>query len=305
MAPLTAPRITLLSASLMALLAVIWGSSFFFNEIALREVSALTIVLHRVAWAAPVLGLIVVLSGHRLPRGWHAWSRYAVMGLVNNAVPFSLIVWGQTRIESGLASILNGTTAIFAALAAGLFLRDEPLTANRLGGAAIGLLGVALIVGPGALTGLDPRDLGQLAVLGAALCYALAGVWGRRALPEAAPIVNAFGTVAASAAIMAVAALAIDGPPALDLAPATWGALLSLALFSTAFAYLVYFLIMHMAGVANLALVTLLIPPVAITLGAVFLGEVLPLTAWAGFATIAAGLAVTDGRLFRAVRMRG
>ena len=143
------------------------GRFVFFGEIALREVPPLTITLHRVVWALPILALIVLFKGISVPRSPKIWGAYLVMGALNNAIPFSLIFWGQTQIESGLASILNGTTAMFAAVVAGLLLREEPLTAKKIIGAALGIAGVAFIMGPSALTDFNPSNLAQLAILGA------------------------------------------------------------------------------------------------------------------------------------------
>lgn len=295
-----APRLTPLSAALLLTLAAVWGGSFFFAEIALEALPPLTIALHRVFWAAPALYLVLRWRGLSLPRSPRIWRAYLVMGALNNAIPFSLIFWGQQWLEGGLASILNGTTAVFGAAAAGLLLRDEPLTRNKSAGACLGLAGVAVIMGPEALSALDPRSLAQLAILGAALSYALAGVWGKTALGGQPPLVNAFGMVAGSTALMLPVVLLTEGVPQVPLPGPVWGALAGLSLLSTALAYLLYFAILRLAGAANLMLVTLLIPPFAIGLGSLFLGETLPATAFAGFAVIALGLMVSDGRLFAA-----
>jgi drug/metabolite transporter (DMT)-like permease len=283
---------------------MVWGGSFFFAEIALAELDPTAITLLRVGLAVPVLALILRVKGLRIPRSLHAWGAYLVMGALNNAIPFTLIFWGQTRIDSGLASILNGTTAMFAAVVAGLCLKDEPLTARKIGGALLGVLGVAVIMGPEALSGFDPSDLAQLAILGAALSYAFAGVWGRLRLSQYPPLVNAFGMVAGSTALMLPLVLLRDGLPGPDLSWATWGAVGGLAVLSTALAYVLYFAILVRAGAANLLLVTLLIPPFAIGLGVAFLGEALSLSMVAGFAVIALGFAVTDGRLLDRIRTR-
>lgn len=279
-------------------LAVVWGGSFFLAAIALREVGPLTITMHRVMWAVPVLGLIVWLKGITFPRSWRVWGAYLVMGALNNAIPFSLIFWGQTRIESGLVSILNGTTAMFGAVIAGLILKDEPLTARKLGGAALGIAGVAFIMGPQALTEFDPRNLAQIAILGAAFSYAVAGVWGRTQLGAQPPLMNALGMLVGSSVLMIPIVLFTDGVPDISLTPGTWAALLGLAVLSTSLAYILYFAILARAGAANLFLVTLLIPPFAICLGVLFLGERMGPEAWVGFAIIALGFAVNDGRLF-------
>lgn len=290
-------RFDLPAAVMLFALAAVWGGSFFFAEVALRELPPLTITLHRVVWAVPVLLVILRLRHIPLPRAPKIWGAYLVMGALNNAIPFSLIFWGQQQIDSGLASILNGTTAMFGAVLAGILLKDEPLTRNKLIGAGLGLAGVAVIMGPGVLTGFDPSNLAQLAIIAAALSYAFASVWGKTTLAGQPPLMNAAGMLIGSVVLMAPLVLMVDGVPSLSLQADTWGALIGVAVLSTALAYVLYFAILVRAGAANLMLVTLLIPPFAIGLGAAFLGERLPATAWVGFAVIALGLAVTDGRL--------
>ncbi|MCA8868029.1 MAG: DMT family transporter [Rhodobacteraceae bacterium] len=289
---------------MLLLLAAVWGGSFFFAEIALGEVPPLTITLHRVFWAVPILALIVRLKGIAIARSLRIWGAYLVMGALNNAIPFSLIFWGQTQIESGLASILNGTTAMFGALVAGLLLVDEPLTTKKITGAGLGLVGVAFIMGPGVIFDFNPGNLAQLAVLGAALSYAFASVWGKTTLAGQPPLMNALGMLTGSTVLMFPIVLVFDGPPELGLSAGIWGALLGLAGFSTALAYILYFAILKRAGAANLMLVTLLIPPFAIGLGTVFLGESMGAEAFIGFAVIALGFAVTDGRLFTIFRSK-
>jgi len=298
-----APALILDSKStiMLLLLAAVWGGSFFFGEVALSEVPPLTITLHRVVWAVPILAVIVFYKRIAVPRSPRIWSAYLVMGALNNAIPFSLIFWGQTQIESGLASILNGTTAMFAAVVAGLLLADEPLTAKKIIGAVLGIVGVAFIMGPSALTDFNPRNLAQLAILAATLSYAFAGVWGKTALAGKPPLMNALGMLVGSTLLMIPIVLVFDGPPSLELSADVWGALLGMAALSTALAYVLYFGILVRAGTANLLLVTLLIPPFAIGLGALFLDEHMGPEAWIGFAIIAFGFAVTDGRLFSIV----
>ena len=292
------------SMIMLLMLAAVWGGSFFFGEIALREIPPLTITLHRVLWALPILALIVLLKGIYIPRSPKIWGAYLVMGALNNAIPFSLIFWGQTQIESGLASILNGTTAMFAAAVAGLLLRDEALTAKKLIGAALGLAGVAFIMGPRALTNFNLSNLAQLAILGATLSYAFAGVWGKTALTGQPPFMNAFGMLIGSTVLMIPIVFMFDGPPNLELSKGVWGALIGMASLSTALAYVLYFAILARTGAANLLLVTLLIPPFAVGLGVLFLGEGMKLEASIGFAIIGLGFAVTDGRLFSFVFRR-
>jgi len=266
-------------------------------EIALREVPPLTIALHRVFWAVPVLYVVVVWRRLPIPRAAKVWLCYLVMGALNNAIPFSLIFWGQVSIESGLASILNGTTAVFGAVVAGIFLADEPLTPRKIVGAVFGVFGVAAIMGVDALINFDLRNLAQLAILGAALSYAFAGVWAKRFLAGQPPLMNAFGMLVGSTVLMIPVAISSEGLPALDLSGEVWASLLAVAVLSTAVAYLLYFEILIRAGSANLMLVTLLIPPVAVGLSIAFLDEKLGVEAIYGFGLIAVGLIITDGRV--------
>lgn len=284
---------------LLLALALIWGGTFFLTEISLSELPPVTLAAHRVVWAA--LGLWLLLWARGAIRGPAPSGRlligWAVMGALNNAIPFSLIMIGQTSIESGLAAIFNAMTAIFGVIVPALFLADERLTAAKAIGAVCGVLGVAIIVGRDALSGLDPRSLGQLAVLGATVSYAFASVWGRVRLGGAAPQINALGMLSASALMMIPIALIVDGPPDLSLSAPVWAATLTLALIGTASAYLIYFALLREVGAANTMLVTLIIPPIAIILGSIFLKEILKPSAYFGFLVIALGLAIIDGRL--------
>ncbi len=286
------------SGLLLLGLATVWGGSFFFAEIALTEAPPLTVALHRIFWAVPALLLAVWWQGLKIPTSINTWLCYLGMGALNNALPFSLIFWGQVSIESGLASILNGTTAVFGAVVAGIFLVDEPLTARKIIGALFGVFGVAVIMGLDALTNFDLHNLAQLAILGAALSYAFAGVWGKRFLSGHPPVMNAFGMLVGSSILMIPVAFLVEGVPVFNLSVHVWASLLAVALLSTAVAYLLYFEILTRAGSANLMLVTLMIPPIAVGLSSTFLGEELGREAWLGFALIAIGLSVTDGRLW-------
>lgn len=298
MALIQAPKIDLTSGLLLLGLATVWGGSFFFAEVALREVPPLTIALHRVFWAVPVLFMVVLYRGLRLPGSIRTWCCYLVMGALNNAIPFSLIFWGQTNLSSGLASILNSTTAFFGVLVAGMLLADERLSKNKIIGALFGVFGVAVIMGFDALSGLDLRNLAQLAILGAALSYAFAAVWGKRFLSDYPPVINALGMLIGSTLLMIPVVLLSEGVPALSLSTEVWASLVAVAILSTALAYLLYFEILKRAGSANLMLVTLLIPPVAVGLGVGILGEKMGADALLGFGLIAAGLLITDGRIF-------
>ena len=286
---------------LLVALSLLWGGSFFFAELALVELPPLTVVLGRVGFAALALNAFILLSGRRMPGSPRLWGAFLVMGALNNLLPFSLIVWAQVHIDSGLAAILNATTPLFTVLLAHLLTADERLTRPRLAGVLLGFAGVALMIGPGALKGLGLAGLGQVAVLGAALAYAFAGIYGRR-FKALAPSTAACGMLTATTVMILPLALVIEQPWNLSPGAGTWGAVLGLALLCTVLAYLIYFRILASAGATNLLLVTFLIPVSALLLGTIFLGERPDWTAYAGLALIFAGLAAVDGRLLLHLR---
>ena len=287
--------------ALLIALSLLWGGSFLFNGILVRELPPFTIVAARVALAAVALWTIVRLSGHAVPKSREVWLAFLGMGVLNNIIPFSLIVWGQTHIASGLASILNATTPLFAVIAAHLLTQDEKMTGGRLVGVLVGFAGVAMMIGPSVLSDLGTNALAQLAVLGGAVSYSIGGIFGRRfhrmGLP---PLLPAAGQVTASALLMVPVALIVDRPWTLAMPSGeAWAALFGLAFLATALAYVIFFRILATAGATNLMLVTFLIPVSAILLGALVLGEVLAPKHFAGMVLIAVGLAAIDGRLLR------
>ena len=290
--------------ALLAVLALIWGGSFVANRAALAELGVATTVAFRVGGAALVLWVYIGARGLPVPRGAQWLKTCLVLGTLNNVVPFCLIVWGQTHIQSGLAGILNATTTVFTVVLAAFVYPDERLTARKAFGVAIGLAGVVATIGPQALSHLDITSLGQLAILGAALSYTLAGIYGRRALSGIRPEVGAAGMLTVSSAIMIVAALTLDGAPSLAYLPQTWAALGYLALLSSALAYILFYRILQLAGAGNLSLVTMLIAPVAVVMGAVIYHEHLPVTAYLGLLLLALGMAVIDGRILAIFRVK-
>ena len=285
---------------MLMLLSVIWGGSFFFVEVALRSFQPFALVFLRVAIAAAILTVVVYLTKKRLPSSLRTWFGFAVLGVLNNAVPFSLIAWGQTRIDSGIASILNATTPIFAVLLAHFLTRDERMTFNKLCGVVVGFLGVFILFQPQMKNGFSWQGLGQTAVLAAAVSYSLAGIYGKR-FNTISPIVTSAGMLICSSLLMLPLALTAGS---LDFNRATLEATAAvggLAAVSTALAYLLYFRILNSAGATNVLLVTFLIPVSAIFLGVGVLGEVLQLNDLVGMACIFAGLAIIDGRVIRAI----
>ncbi len=236
--------------------------------------------------------------GYRLPSDWPTWRSFLVMGLLNNVAPFSFIAWGQLTIDSGLVAILNATTPLFAVLLAHVLTRDERLSGNRVAGVVVGLMGVVLLIGPGALAGLGGEALAQGAIILAALCYGLSGIYGRRLTALPVPV-TATGMLVGSTVIVVPLALVLGNPLAMELTGPVVGAVLGLSLLSTVLAYLIYYRVLKTAGATNLLLVTFLVPIGALALGGLFLGEQPDWTAYAGLALILCGLAAVDGRLLR------
>lgn len=288
---------------MLILLSVLWGGSFFFVGVAVNSLPPLTIVTLRVGIAALVLwGIAAVLRLHP-PKDLKVWLSFFGMGLLNNVIPFVMIVWGQTQIASGVASILNAATPIFTVVVAGILLPDERPTPMKVVGVILGFAGVVVMIGVSALGG-DSSLLAQLAIVTAAISYAFAGVYGRRFKSLGVkPLITAAGQVTASTLILLPITLFVEG--AIDISStntATWGAILGLAVVSTAAAYVLYFKILELAGATNVLLVTLLVPVSAILLGSLFLNEYLETIHFVGMGLIALGLSAIDGRLWRQMK---
>jgi drug/metabolite transporter (DMT)-like permease len=287
----------------LILLGILWGGSFFFARIAVQEIDPLVLVFYRVASAAVILQLWLLVR--RLPFGLalpYAGS-FFILAFVNNVVPFSLIFLGQTAIGAGLAAILNATTPFWTVIAANILTSDEKITANKLGGIVLGIAGTAVMIGPSALTGFGAPLWAQLCVLGASLSYGLAAIYARRFRHLPSEIV-ATGQLTASSIIMTVVVGAAYGTAGLHAASlSAWAAVAALGIVSTALAFVLYFNLIASAGATNASLVTLIVPIGAVLLGALFLGEGLAVPEIAGMALIGLGLVTIDGRIFRS-RMR-
>ncbi len=289
----------------LVVLAGVWGGSFFFNAVALGSLPVLTVVAGRVVLAALLLTLLLAATGQRMPRAPSVWAAFFGMGLLNNALPFSLIVWGQTHIASGTASIINAATPLFGVLLAHWLTADERMTASRVAGVLAGFAGVAAMM-DGALAAGGEAVKGEIACLAAAFSYARAGLFGRRfRAMGVGPMVTATGQLAAAGLVLLPVALIADRPWTLPPPglPAV-GALLGLAAVSTAFAYVLFFRLLATAGATNLMLVTLLVPVSAVLLGVLSLGEALTARQFLGAGLIALGLAAIDGRPWATLRRR-
>ncbi len=284
------------------LLGLIWGGSFLAIRLALNEIPFVTSVAHRVFWAAVLLWGYVFLRRLPLPRDPRVWAALFVMGLLNNVIPFSLMAWGQLYIPTGLTSVFNAGTAIFGVVVAALLLADERLTLRKTIGSLIGFAGVATAIGLDSLRNFDITSLAQLAVIGGTISYAFAGVWARLNLSGLTPQVAAAGMLTGSSLVMVPAALIIDGAPSFALSATAFGAIAYYVVFATAGAYLLYYRILAAAGSANTMIVTLLIPPVSILLGALVLNETLSPNVYVGLGLLALGLIILDGRLLARLR---
>lgn len=286
---------------LLIILSIFWGGSFFFIEIALRDFQPFTLVFLRISIAALILVGVVYLSGQRLPASLKTWMGYLILGLINNAIPFSLIVWGQTRIESGVASILNATAPIFTVLLAHFLTSDERLTIPKIMGVLVGFIGVYLMMMPELNNRFSWRGLGQVAVLGAAISYSFAGIFGKR-FKHIPAVVNSTGMLLCSSIIMLPLVIIIDAPWSIRPSFEAVAALLGIAIISTVAAYLLYFHLLAAVGATNVLLVTFLIPISALLLGVGVLGEVIKLFEYAGMGCIFFGLIIIDGRALKLLR---
>lgn len=279
---------------MLLLLGALWGGSFFFARIAVKELPPLWLVFFRVSIAALALHIYLGAIGK-----WHLLRQapflpFFGLGLLNNAIPFSLIFAGQTVLGAGLASILNATTPFLTVIVANVLTRDEKATPSKILGTLIGVLGAAVIVGPSVFEKLGAPLWAQMAIIGAATSYAFASIYGKK-FRQVPPLVTATGQLTASTILMLPVALAVHGLPAPQTWSAnSWFAVLALALASTAFAYTLFFRILAAAGATVVSLVTLIVPVSAVLLGVLFLGEKLAFNQLFGMALIGAGLFVLN-----------
>jgi drug/metabolite transporter (DMT)-like permease len=282
---------------LLLLLSAIWGGSFYFFAILIKELPVFTIVFFRVFLATLALWAVALASGFKPPNTWGKWKDYFVMGALNNVVPFSFIVWGESRVTPGLGAVLNATTPFFTVLVAHAFLATERLSWNRLTGALVGLIGVGAMMGFDAVKTMGGDLYYQLAFVLASVCYGLSSVWARR-FSANPPLVNAASQTAASSLMLLPLVLMFDHPWHLPM-PSTLAifSLLGLSLLCTAVAYILFFTIIKRAGSTNISLVTFLVPISAIILGAALLNEHIGFSHILGMLVIGVGLALIDGRI--------
>ena len=273
-------------------LSILWGGSYLFMKLAVLTVPLFTIVLGRVSIAALALLIVLTISGTGIPKGRRIWLAFFGMGIFNNVIPMSLIVFSQNSISVGLASILNSITPLFTILVAHMTTNDERLTFRKLVGISFGIMGVVMLMGPELVDNFGVAALGEWACLGAALSYACANTFGRRFVQLGTkPMQTAFGQVVASTVILAPLVIVVDQPWTISnpgFLPVL--SILALGLFCTALAYVIYFQILARSGATAIALVTFMIPPSAILMGWLALGEQISFQDFLGLSLIGVGL---------------
>jgi drug/metabolite transporter (DMT)-like permease len=290
--------------SRLVFLSVLWGATFFFTSLALHELPPLTLVFLRLSIATLILLPLLWINKIALPSGIAGWQPYAVMALINNVIPFSLIVMAQTYIPSGMASVLNATTPVFTVLVAAAF-GDERLIARRVAGVLLGLTGV--IVLRGFAFQIDAsQTAGILLCLGATVSFGFSALWATRKLTGKPPLATATFQLISASVMMSCIAAVVDRPWQLAMPGiVTWSAIVGLAALSTALAFIVFFQIIIRSGASTVMLVTLLVPVSAILLGYFVLGERLGTREIVGALIIGSALLVMDGRVFRLFRRSG
>jgi len=294
--------------AMLLLLSFLWGGSFFLIGVLVAELPPLTIVTIRVGVAALTLWAVLLVGGYDIPKTFKLCRAFFILGLLNNVIPFTFIVWGQNHIGAGLASIMNATTPLFTILIAGTFLVDEHITPQKVAGVVLGLIGVSVLIGAESLAGIgldiSLQTLAQLAIMGAAISYGCASVFGRRfkAL-GVSPFSTSVGQVTASTLILLPITFVIERPDQLaNPSLQAWLSILCLGVFCTALGYTLFFKILSSSGATNVVLVTFLVPVTASFLGWLILNEQLHSSHFIGMAFIGLGLAAIDGRVLKKLK---
>lgn len=276
--------------ALLGLLATLWGASYSFIKIGVETIPPISLIAARTVVAGALLLLVLRLRGLALPREPAVWRGFLVQALLNSAVPFTLIAWAERTVDAGVATILNSTSPVFTFLLTALLAGGAGLSTAKLIGVAAGFGGVALIVGPSAVSGLGRELAAELAIVAATLCYAGAALWGRR-FRGLDPLLPAAGSLICGAVMLVPLALAVDRPWTLDPSARSLGALAALAVFSTALAFVVYFRLLRTLGPVGTTAQAYLRVPVGVAAGMVLLGEQPSPTVWIGLACVVAGVA--------------
>lgn len=274
---------------LLTVLATLWAASYTFIKLGVATIPPVTLIAARTLIAGGLLLVILRLRGVALPRDGLTWRRFAFQACLNSVVPFTLIAWAEMTVDAGLATILNSTTPIFAFLLTWAITRHEAVTARKLFGVCAGLAGICLIVGTEAFGGLG-RELGaQLAIVLATVCYASAVIFGRN-FKGLDPMLPAAGSLLCGAVILIPVSLVIDRPWTLEPSRESVVALLGLAVFSTALAFVIYFRLIHTLGSVGTTAQSYLRVPIGVAISAFVLGETLTSTAWVGLGAVLVGV---------------
>ena len=286
----------------LLVLGTLWGSSYLFIKITVAEVPALTLVSGRLVAASIAMWIILRILGIPLPRDGKTWRAYVMLGLFGAAVPYTLITWGEQYIPSGLASLLQSTTPIFALLLALLWTSDERIAVGKVAGVLLGFLGVLLLMLPDLRAGLanvGTRSalLGQLAVVGSSLCYAWTAIYARRHVQDQHPLTSAAGQLTMGALFTLLAALLTSSPFPRSLSPQAWASWAGLIVLGTILAYGIYFTLIQRGGATFATTVTYIIPVNGLLLGALVLGESLGLTVLVSLALILSGVLLVRGQV--------
>jgi drug/metabolite transporter (DMT)-like permease len=276
--------------ALLFLLATLWGASYTFIKLGVATISPITLIAARTSIAGLILLVIMRARGLRLPADAITWRRFLFQACLNSVIPFTLIAWAERALDAGLATILNSTSPIFTFLFTLAITRHEALTLRKLFGALAGMAGICLIVGVQALNGLGEQLAAQIAVVVATICYAGAAIFGR-GFKGLDPMVPAAGSLLCGAAILVPVSLLVDRPWTLAPSMSSMLALLGLAVFSTAFAFVIYFRLIQTLGSVGTTAQAYLRVPIGVALGVLFLGETLTSTAWIGLGCVVVGVA--------------
>ena len=276
--------------ALLLALATLWGGSYTFIKLGVATISPVTLIAARTAIAASLLLVVMRLRGIGMPTDLATWRRFAFQACLNSVIPWTLIAWGERSVDAALATILNSAAPIFTFLFTAVVTRHEATTARKLFGVVAGMAGICLIVGVDAFHDLGESLIAEAAIVAATLCYACAAIFSRgfRGLDPMAP---AAGSLLAGAAVLIPASLAIEQPWTLSPSQGSVLALLGLAVFSTAVAFVIYFRLIQTLGSVGTTAQAYLRVPIGVAISVTFLGESLSQTAWIGLACVVIGVA--------------
>ena len=279
-----------LELALLLVLATLWGASFTFIKVGVETLPPLTLIAGRTSIAALTLLMVLRYRGVPLPRDPALWRQFLIQACLNSVLPFTLIAWAEQTVDAGLATILNSTSPIFTFILTWAIAGRQHATGRKLFGVVAGMIGTCLIVGVGALAGINRQLVPELAIIGATICYAGAALFGRN-FERLDPMLPAVGSMLAGAIVLIPASLLVDKPWTLSPSTRSIGALLGLAVFSSALAFTIYFRLLRTLGPVGTTAQAYLRVPIGIAIGVVFLGESLAPTTWIGSIFVVAGVA--------------